>query len=189
MTGRSFASFGVMLLLAGCAVPSSPNQVGYGGNSGVISNGFGVDYRDVMNNIGIDYAAELSWHDPQRVITAVEGCYKSGGNGSTQGIDVDNWTRRCLAMDYAAYKDNQIATHNYRTPGIAYFSEDGAALRWTIYGPRAGFTTAEAMSEYIRGTYAFVKPAQLNATWAREGWGGPLVPPAGTRPPSVLPSS
>jgi hypothetical protein len=29
MTGRSFASFGVMLLLAGCAVPWSPNQVGY----------------------------------------------------------------------------------------------------------------------------------------------------------------
>jgi hypothetical protein len=141
-----------------------------------------------MNNIGIDHAAELSWHDPQRVITAVEGCDKIEGNGSIQGIYGENSTRRCLAMDYAAYKDNQIATHNYRTPGIGYFSEDAAARRWTIYGPRAGFTTADAMFEYMRGTYAFVKPAQLNATRAREGWGSPLVPSGGARLPSVLPS-
>ena len=86
MTGRIFGSFGVMLLLAGCAVQPSPNQAGYGRTSGVVSNEPGADYRDVMNNIGIDYAAELSWHDPRRVITAVEGCYKIEGNGSIQGI-------------------------------------------------------------------------------------------------------
>jgi hypothetical protein len=118
-----------------------------------------------MTDIGVDYAAELSWHDPQRVIAPIEQCYKN--SGAFQGILGQNNTRRCLAMDYAAYKDNQIATHNYRMPGVSYSSEDSAAQRWAIYGPQAGFTTADAMFQYMRGTYAFIHPTQVNATNAR----------------------
>jgi hypothetical protein len=70
-------------------------------------------------------------------------------------------------MDYAAYKDNQIATHNYRTPGIPYFSMDAAQQRWATYGPQAGFTSADEMFQYMRGTYAFIHPTQVAVTRSR----------------------
>jgi hypothetical protein len=164
MKGRWIALTGV-LLLAGCTVPPSLGPSDSALTHPVISNDSGPDYRSVMTQIGIDYAAELSWNDPQRVITAIEGCYRD--SGAFQGIEGQNDTRRCLAMDFAAYKDNQVATHNYRTPGILYFSEDAAAQRWTIYAPQAGFASAEAMFEYMRGTYAFVHPTQVDITRSR----------------------
>ena len=162
---RWFASLGMVLLLAACAAPSMPGQVDTAFTHRPVSNDPGPDYRTVMTDIGVDYAAALSWHDPQRVISPIELCYKD--SGTFGGIGGQNYTRRCLAMDYAAYKDNQIATHNYRTPGIPYFSEDTAAQRWTIYGPQAGFTTADAMFQYMRGTYAFIHPTQVNVTNSR----------------------
>jgi hypothetical protein len=165
MIGRWFAPLGVVLLVGGCAVPPSPEQADTALTHAVVSNDPGPDYRTVMTNIGVNYAAELSWHDPQRVISAVELCYRN--SVAFQGIKGQNDTRRCLAMDYAAYKDNQIATHNYRTLGIPYFSEDAAAQRWAIYGPQAGFTTADAMFQYMRGAYAFIHPTQVSVTNSR----------------------
>jgi hypothetical protein len=180
MMRRWFAPLGFVLLVGGCAVPPSPGQADTALTHPVISNDPGPDYRTVMTNIGIDYAAELSWHDPQRVITAVDYCYKD--SGAFQGIKGQNDTRRCLAMDYAAYKDNQIATHDYRTPGIPYFSEDAAAQRWAIYGPQAGFTTADAMFQYMRGTYAFIHPTQVDVTKSR------TPPPVVIRPTTIAPN-
>jgi hypothetical protein len=184
MSGRLIAPFGVVLLLMGCAVPSSPGQVGYSGTTPLVVNDPGPDYRYVMTEIGGRYAADLSWHDPQHVTDDVEKCYKIEANGSIQGIFGEQSTRRCPALDYVAYKDNQIATHNYQTPGNPYFSEAAAAQRWTFYGPRAGFKDAESMFQYMRGTYAFVKPTQVYVTNARKP--PPLVPPPGTRLPSVI---
>jgi hypothetical protein len=43
----------------GCGVPPSPDEANYGGTLGVVSNEPGADYRNVTNNVGIDYAAEL----------------------------------------------------------------------------------------------------------------------------------
>jgi hypothetical protein len=173
-------SLGLVLLIAACSTPATPGQGSAALTHHVISNDPGPDFQAVMTQIGIDYAAELSWHDPQRVITPVEQCYRD--SGAFQGIKGENDTRRCLAMDYAAYKDNQIATHNYRMPGIPYFNEDAAAQRWTIYGPRAGFTSADAMFQYMRGAYAFIHPTQVAVTRSR-------TPPAGAvRPMTIAPN-
>ena len=179
MTRKVLMGIGLGLFLTGCTVPPSPGQADSALTNPIISNNPGPDYRTVMTNIGIDYAAELSWHDPQRVISAIDLCYKD--SVAFPGIKGQSDTRRCLAMDYAAYKDNQIATHNYRTPGIPYFSEDAAARRWAIYGPQAGFTTADAMFQFMRGTYAFVHPAQVNVTRSRTP-GTARIPPTAFMP-------
>jgi hypothetical protein len=159
------ASAGVLLVLAGCTMPSTPGQPGYGGTHPVISNSDPTpNYRATMTDIGNEYAADLSWHDPSRVSSDVQSCYMTTGNGSIQGIYGIQNTRMCLALDYLAYKDNQVATHNYKLAGNPYFSQEAAGKRWEIYGPRAGFNDPDAMFSYMRGTYAFTKPAQLNTT-------------------------
>jgi len=163
------ASAGALLALAGCTVPSTLGQSGYSGTHPVISNSDPTpNYRVAMTDVGNQYAADLSWHDPRRVNDDVDNCYKTRGNGSIQGIYGIQNTRWCLALDYVAYKDNQRATHNYKLAGNPYFSREAAEQRWTVYGPRAGFTDPEAMFSYMRGTYAFVKPAQMNTTDARQ---------------------
>jgi hypothetical protein len=179
LLGRWLVPLGLILLVGGCAVPPS-GQANTALTHPVVSNDPGPDYRTVMTNIGIDYAAELSWHDPQRVISAIQGCYRD--SGAFVGLKGESDTRRCLAMDYAAYKDNQIATHNYRTPGIPYFNEDAAAQRWATYGRQAGFTTADAMFEYMRGTYAFIHPTQVAVTRSR------TPPPVVIRPMTIAPN-
>ena len=86
------------------------------------------------------------------------------GNGSTRGIYDIQSTRYCLALDYLAYKDNQRAIHNYKLAGDPYVSQEAAIKRRVIYGPRAGFADPDSMFSYLRGTYAFTKPTQLNTT-------------------------
>ena len=159
------ASVGALLAVAGCAVSSTPGQSDYSGTHPLIVN---LDptpnYRAEMTDIGNQYAADLTWHDPGHVSNDVEGCYKVRGSGAIQGIYGIQSTRWCLALDYLAYKDNQIATHNYKLAGNPYFSQEAAEKRWVIYGSRAGFDDPDAMFSYLRGTYAFTKPAQLNTT-------------------------
>ena len=159
------ASAGALLVLAGCTMPSTPGQSGDSGTHPVIVNSNPMtNYRAEMTDIGNEYSADLSWHDPRRVSSDVKACYLGSGNGSIQGVYGIQSTRYCLALDYLAYKDNQKATHNYKLAGNPYFSQEAAEKRWVIYGPRAGFDDPDSMFNYLRGTYAFTKPAQLNTT-------------------------
>lgn len=185
MTIKLPASVGVLLLLAGCSVPSASGQPGYSGTHPIMVNSVsGLNYKTQMNEIGGDYAAALSWNSPERLNYQVESCYAGQGNGAIGGLYGYEGTRRCLALDYAAYKDNQIATHHYKLPGNPYFSREAAEKRWIIYGPRAGFTDAESMFSYLRGTYAFVKPAQLNVTNSMRPIS--VIPPKGAHLPSLI---
>ena len=185
MTLRSFASIGILLLLAGCSLPPASGQTNDGGVRPLVDNvGSGLDFKTQMNEVANDYAGALSWNAPEHVNYAVESCYSGRGNGAFIGRFGYEGARQCLALDYAAYKDNQIATHHYRLPGNPYFSREAAAQRWGIYGPRAGFDNADSMMQYMRGSYAFVKPDQLNITNSRRGIS--VIPPKGAHLPSLI---
>ena len=80
------------------------------------------DYKAEMNLIGVEYDADLSFNDPSRVSSDVASCYKIKGTRAFLGNYRVQQIRYCLALDYVAYKDNQIVTHNYRTPGNPYIS-------------------------------------------------------------------
>lgn len=185
MTPKSSASIGILLLLAGCSVPSAPGQTPNGGMHPFVNNsGSGLDFKTQMNEVAAEYAGALSWNSPEHVNSAVERCYYGRANGSIIGGSAYEGVRQCLALDYAAYKDNQIATHHYKLPGNPYFSREAAAQRWTIYGPRAGFDDADSMMQYMRGSYAFVKPDQLNITNMRRPIS--VIPPKGAHLPSLI---
>ena len=111
-------------------------------------------------------------------------CYKLKGNNAIGGNYRAQQVRWCLALDYAAYKDSQIATHNYRTSGNPYFGKETTLQRWEGWGPIAGFTDADSMFQYMRGTYAFVKPTQVNATNALKG--PRFIAPPGEHHPSFM---
>ena len=165
MNYRIIASCGSILLLAGCAVPSNQAQRGFSGTTPIVRNDSPYpDFRDEMIQIGTEYDADLSFNEPSRVSTDVANCYKDKGTYAFLGNYRVQAIRYCLALDYVAYKDNQAATHNYRTPGNPYFDKETTIQRWEHWGPEAGFTDADSMFKYMRGTYAFVKPTQMNIT-------------------------
>jgi len=138
------------------------------------------DYKDEMIQIGTEYDADLSFNDLSRVSTDVANCYKEKENHAFLGNYRVQQIRYCLALDYVAYKDNQAATHNYRTPGNPYFDKETTIQRWDHWGPEAEFTDAESMFKYMRGTYAFVKPTQVNITNSLRG--KRILPPSGGNP-------
>ena len=185
MTLRSSASIGILLLFAGCSLPSATGQTANGGVRPLVGNvGSGLDFKTQMNEVAGEYAGALAWNTPERVNYAVESCYSGRGNGAFIGRFGYEAARQCLALDYAAYKDNQIATHHYRLPGNPYFSREAAAQRWGVYGPRAGFDNSDSMMQYMRGSYAFVKPDQLNITNSRRGIS--VIPSKGAHLPSLI---
>ena len=187
MNHRTIASYSAILLLAGCTVPKAPGQQGYSGTTPVVANDNPYpNYRYEMNEIGGEYAADLAWNQPQHVSDDVANCYKIKGSGAIGGNSGAQSTRWCLALDYVAFKDNQVATHNYRTPGNPYFSKETTLQRWETYGPKAGFTDAESMFQYMRGTYAFVKPTQVNITNSLRP--GRMLPTPGEHLPSLMPT-
>ncbi len=182
MNRRIGASCGAVLLLAGCTVPSSQGQRGFSGTTPLVINDNPYpDYKDEMNQIGIEYDADLSFNDPNRVSDDVANCYKEKGSHAFLGNYRVQQIRYCLALDYAAFKDNQIATHNYRTSGNPYFDKEATLQRWDHWGPEAGFTNAESLFQYMRGTYAFVKPTQMNITNSLRGK-RIVLPSGGNRP-------
>ena len=159
---------GAALLLAACTVPSGspgPGQASYVGTRGVYSNiNPYPDYRYEMHLIADKYASALTWHDRKHIDDDVRNCYEDNGNGAFRGPYALYSIRYCYALDYLAYKDNQVATHHYRLSGNPYFSMDAAARRWETYNRIAQFSTPDAMFEWMRGTYSFTKPMQVSIT-------------------------
>ncbi len=185
MRHRVVWPFAAVLLMAGCAVSSVPGRSGFGGTTPVVVNDNpNTSYRQEMTLIAAQYEADLSWNDPRHVSEDVANCYKNKGSRAILGNFRTQSIRWCLALDYVAYKDNQAATHDYRTPGNPYFSREAAKRRWAMWGPEAGFTDAESMFQYMRGTYSFVKPTQVNITNAMRP--RRLLPAPGQHLPSFM---
>jgi hypothetical protein len=161
MTYRPAAIIAVTLTLTGCAIPNTPSpQPAVNGVSATPEFAIHGDYKYWMNTIGGRYESDTVPPQPGRLETDITNCYKMARGFR---LEEDQDLRTCLILDYTGYKDNQIATHNYRRAGNPFFTMDAAEGRWKQYGPLAKFSSSDEMFQFLRGAYAFVKPDSINA--------------------------
>ena len=144
-----------------------------------------------MFTVGVDYYSAVSHHDPNWTDRVVQQCYDQQApdpaNFYREGLTrtYRDGVRRCMILDYLGYKDNQNATHNERLAGDPFFSLTAADQRWRFWFFRAGFSTPDAMFQYLRTGYGYAKPVEINT--ARQ-LGQPLnvIPPRGAKLPSIF---
>jgi hypothetical protein len=160
MSYRPTAIIAVLLTLTGCAMPTTPGQQTVSGSPTTPEFNIQPDYKYWMNTIGGRYESDIVPPQPGRLEADITNCYKMALGYPQYEVQ---YLRTCLILDYTGYKDNQIATHNYRTAGNPFFSLDAAETRWKRYGPLARFSSPDAMFQFLRGSYAFVKPDAINA--------------------------
>ena len=167
--------------LAGCTLPQSGTQPA----TSTVYDFQGADFKTLMYSAADAYANAMAFGDTTHVNNAISGCYQQYNQGAQyQNVlgagNVQGQLRRCLEIDYLAYKDNQALT-NRGLPGNPYVSSESLDARWGHYGPLAGFQDANSMFEYARAGYAIAKPAEMGALRNRRGIQMPaLHNPTGT---------
>ena len=117
MSHRVTASFGALLLLSACAVPTTGGQQA----AGTGTPGLGPQdaysqqaFRSDMATAGVDLGSAESFNEPSRVTSVVKHCYD--GAQFPQFSTYQSTLRRCLVMDYVAYRDDLDATHHGQLP-------------------------------------------------------------------------
>lgn len=167
--------------LAGCTLPRSGTQPA----TSTAYDFQGADFRTLMYGAADAYASAVASGDTTHVDTAISSCYQQYNQSAQyQNVlgagNVEGQLRRCVEIDYLAYKDNQALT-NRGLPGNPYVSADALNARWSHYGPLAGFQDANSMFDYARAGYAIAKPTEMDALRNRRGIQMPaLHNPTGT---------
>ncbi len=188
MSYRVTASIGALLLLSACAVPNTGGQQAAGAGT----PGLGPQqaysqqlFRSDMATAGVDLGSAESFNDPNRVTSVVKHCYD--GAQFPQFSTYQSTLRRCLVMDYVAYRDDLDATHHGQLPGNPFFEGDVVLRRWAADAPRAGFSSPDEMFQFMRAGYAYAKPSELSALRTHNQQ--IFVQPQPGRGPSILPGS
>lgn len=186
MSHRVTASIGVLLLLSACAVPNA------GGQQAARTPALGPQdaysqpvFRQDMYTAGVDYGSAATFNDPSHVTATVKQCYD--GVRTPEFSTYQRFLRRCMVMDYLAYKDDLAATHNGQLPGNPFFEGDVVVRRWAADSPRAGFSTPNEMFRFMRAGYGYAKPSEMAALKIHNQQ--IFVPPQSGRGPSILSGS
>lgn len=167
--------------VTGCTLPQGGTQP----TTSSVYDFQGADFRTLMYGAADAYGSAVAFGDTTHVNNAIAGCYQQYNQGAQyQNVlgagNMQGQLRRCLEIDYLAYKDNQALT-NRGLPGNPYVSADALNARWSHYGPLAGFQDPNSMFEYARAGYAIAKPAEMGALRNRGGIQMPaLHNPTGT---------
>lgn len=159
----------MLLSVAACAMPPA-------GSSGTSQSaeaavyppddGVAPDFKDRMRDVGYQYYG-MATQGAAFTNNQLQQCYA----GQTDKVDnfaregllnlYRNSLRRCLVLDYLAFKDNQNATHKYAVAGNPYLSMEATEGRWGHWFPLAGFSGPEAGFRYMRLGYGYSKPYEI----------------------------
>ena len=160
MICRATASIGALLLLSACTVPGAGGQQAASTQALVSQEPYSqLVFQQDMYTAGAEYGSAMTHPAPNRAAVTVKQCYDSVG--TLQFSTYQRHLRRCMVMDYVAYKDDQAATHNGQVPGNPFFERESVLRRWTADSPRAGFSTPDEMFQFMRTGYAYLKPMEL----------------------------
>ena len=157
------------VMLAGCNLSSGAGQSPT--FTPTVYNGPVGSFRAQMDSAGNDYAGAVSYGDTAHIDNLVGGCYSIydqesavANLGSSGQFEV----RRCLEIDYLAYKDNQALT-NRGLPGNPYFTMDAFEQRMSRHAFKAGFTNPYDVFQWDRDGYMIAKPTEMDALHNRGG--------------------
>lgn len=160
----SFVGLGVAVTVAGCTLPQSSAPTAPTASTYDFQ---GTDFRTSMNTAGSDYGAAVSFGDTAHIDNLISGCYQQYDQSSQYSnelgaTNLQGQLRRCLVIDYMAYKDNQALT-NRGLAGNPFLSMDAFDNRMGSYGLKAGFPTPDQLFAFMRKGYAFAKPVEVGA--------------------------
>lgn len=161
----TLSCFTLALCLGACATPQT-------GTPAAQDAGYPPDdsmtpwFARMLRNIGGDYGV-MVLQGPAWTNQALQKCYgyetqfhvTSGGPYLTSRYRDD--VRRCLVLDYLAYKDNQGATqHNAQAGNPSVFMEATQA-RWSYWFQIAGFSTPDTMFTFLRVSASMARPYEM----------------------------
>lgn len=159
---RSLRALSILGNLAGCAMQpqASAEQAG-----ALSASDRHADYqmyskfdmpsdRERLNQTAVQYVANTTGHDPDKLPHAVEACYLA----AVGALDRQDSIQNCMILDYTGYKEILAGRRHPTFPERQYFSRESTAERWSHFRLMAGFTDPNVMFDYLRTAYAYVQP-------------------------------
>lgn len=121
-----------------------------------------ADPQTRMNVVAVRFDQAFRAGGMAQVTSDIEDCYRETTTPVIRHYALED----CLALDYAGYQtDLHVGRRLLKGPALPFFADQTFAARADHYGILAGFTSPQALANFLRATYTLVSMdmTRLNA--------------------------